>query len=65
LLGIALLGFGIYAEIQLGPYVTLSSVNYATGSRMLIAVGTIITVIAFFGCCGAWKENKCMLGIVS
>jgi len=61
ILGLALLGFGIYAELKLGPYVTLSSVDYATGSRLLIAVGAIIAFISFFGCCGAWKENKCLL----
>ncbi|KAA8591338.1 hypothetical protein FQN60_002281, partial [Etheostoma spectabile] len=28
---------------------------------VLIAVGVVIFFIAFFGCCGAWKENHCMV----
>lgn len=63
ILGLGLLGFGIYAELKLGPFVTLSSFDYATGSRLLIAVGAIIAFISFFGCCGAWKENKCLLTV--
>ncbi|XP_031573561.1 tetraspanin-8-like [Actinia tenebrosa] len=59
--GIVLLGFGAYAEIRFGPYVIFTSTNYATGSHLLIAVGVIISVISFFGCCGAWKENRFML----
>ncbi|EDO30884.1 predicted protein [Nematostella vectensis] len=61
LFGIALVGYGAYAEIKFGPYISISSNDFMSGSRLLIAVGCIITIIAFFGCCGAWKENKCML----
>ncbi|XP_031573562.1 tetraspanin-9-like [Actinia tenebrosa] len=61
--GIVLLGFGIYAQIKIGAYASFSSVDYITGSRLLIAVGSIIAVVSFFGCCGAWKESKCLLGI--
>jgi CD63 antigen len=60
-----LLGFGVYSEIKLGSYVTFSANDLASGPRLLIAVGIIIAVIAFFGCCGAWKESKCLLIIVS
>lgn len=35
-----------------------TSVLYA----FLVIAGFFI-VVAFFGCCGAWKENKCLLGI--
>lgn len=31
----------------------------------VIIVGAIIAVIAFFGCCGAVKENHCMISTVS
>jgi len=30
---------------------------------MLMIIGIVIFAIGFFGCCGAWKENKCMLGV--
>jgi len=59
--GIVLLGVGAYAEVKFGDFTKLSSVDFASGSRLLIAVGVFIAVIAFFGCCGAWKENRCLL----
>lgn len=32
-------------------------------SYVLIAVGLLIAIVGFFGCCGALKENKCLLGM--
>jgi len=34
---------------------------YASAPIILIVIAVIVTIIAFFGCCGAIKENKCML----
>lgn len=34
------------------------------GIDLLIAIGVIIMVLGFLGCCGAIKENRCMLLIV-
>ena len=30
---------------------------------LIVAVGSIL--ISFFGCCGAFKESRCMIGTVS
>ena len=60
-----MIGVGAWAKVQFGDYVELSQkVDYVTGTSLLIAIGVIIAIVAFFGCCGAWKENKCMLIIV-
>lgn len=32
------------------------------GAALIITAGCLTFVVGFFGCCGAWKENKCMLG---
>lgn len=57
-----LIGIGTWTLINFGDYITLSeSVPYATGPKVMIAAGVLIAVISFLGCCGAWKENKCML----
>lgn len=32
---------------------------------VIISVGGTIFVIGFFGCCGAYKENHCMMYTVS
>ncbi|XP_025728171.1 leukocyte surface antigen CD53 isoform X2 [Callorhinus ursinus] len=55
--GCGILGFGIYLLIHnnfnLLPSLTLGNV--------LIIVGSIIMVVAFLGCMGSIKENKCLL----
>ncbi|XP_048585636.1 CD63 antigen [Nematostella vectensis] len=61
--GIILVAIGGWAEAKYGSYLALSNIEYASGSRLLIAVGVIIAVVAFCGCCGAYKENKCLLMI--
>lgn len=33
--------------------------------NILIAVGSIIMILGFLGCCGAMKESRCMLLVVS
>ena len=61
-----LIGIGAWALIKFGDYVTLSTdVPFATGPQVMIAAGALIALIAFLGCYGAWKENRCMLVIVS
>ena len=64
--GCVLIGFGAWTLIKYGDFVTITqSIPYATGSKVMIAAGVLIAIIAFLGCCGAWKENRCMLVIVS
>jgi len=52
------------AEIGAGIYVMSSNSTTWTGSdlpKFAIVMGTIVGFIAFLGCCGAARENKCML----
>ena len=61
-----LIGIGAWTLVKFGDYVTLTeSVPYASGSKVMIAAGVLIAAISYFGCCGAWKENRFMLRIVS
>lgn len=59
--GCCILGFGIYFLIHnnlwLLPFLPLGNV--------LVIVGSIIMVVAFLGCMGSIKENKCLLMSVS
>lgn len=58
LCGVALIVVGVVAQVTLKS----AAVNGISGSAMLIiVVGVVIFFIAFFGCCGAWKENYCMI----
>lgn len=66
IIGCALLGVGIYLKVGKTDYIDvaeeLTSVSkYVTAGNLLIAVGSIILVVAFLGCCGACTENECML----
>ncbi|XP_060559732.1 CD9 antigen-like [Ruditapes philippinarum] len=67
LLGCAILGIGIWVRVDenFGKYVNNSNhfdLLY-TGAYIFIVVGILIMVVGFLGCCGAIRENQCMLGL--
>ena len=35
---------------------------YTSATYIIIAIAALVILIAFFGCCGAMKESKCLLG---
>jgi len=39
--------------------------RFFSPAYLLIAIGCIVFVVAFFGCCGAARESTCMIMIVS
>ncbi|XP_061920610.1 tetraspanin-8-like [Entelurus aequoreus] len=57
--GCIILGVSIYLKVSKdGNSITSESLP---GIDLLIAVGVIIMVLGFLGCCGAIKENRCLL----
>ncbi|KAK1886338.1 Tetraspanin-1 [Dissostichus eleginoides] len=70
LAGVAILGVGVWVKVDSGSLLglveevdgapsglsQLSNVAY-----LLIAVGAVLLLIGFLGCCGAVKESRCML----
>jgi len=56
-----ILGVGIWVKVKYEHYFLFVGNQFISSPILLIIVGTIITVIAFFGCCGAIKENHCMI----
>ncbi|XP_035494039.1 tetraspanin 34 [Scophthalmus maximus] len=68
--GATILGLGVWVKVDSGSLLgilenvadaqsglsMLSSVSY-----LLIAVGAVLLVIGFLGCCGAVRESRCML----
>jgi len=61
LAGIILIGFGAYAQIDAKDYLNFLGDNYVNTPIFIIILGGVIFAIALFGCCGAWKENKCLI----
>ncbi|XP_069086727.1 CD63 antigen [Pleurodeles waltl] len=59
--GIALIGLGIYVQIQLNKSIIIQDASSSGAPIVIIIVGAVIFVVSFFGCCGAWKENYCMV----
>jgi CD63 antigen len=39
--------------------------KFFSAPALLIAVGVIVLIVSFFGCCGAVRENHCMILTVS
>lgn len=59
--GIVLLSIGAAIKaVYMGYHVFLDD-RYFSAPNLLIAVGLIILLVSFLGCCGAVKENHCMV----
>jgi len=61
LCGLALIVVGILVQVSLHNTFMIHDATASGAPIVLIGVGVVIFFIAFFGCCGAWKENYCMV----
>nr|BAN20637.1 tetraspanin, putative [Riptortus pedestris] len=61
LLGLAILGIGIYMNIQGKTFREVLDGQLTVSTILLIVVGGSVFLIAFFGCCGAIREDPCCL----
>ncbi|XP_066997792.2 CD63 antigen [Anabrus simplex] len=59
--GIIILTIGALILHAYEDYSTFVTDKLYTAPVILIVVGSIIFIVAFFGCCGAMKENNCMI----
>ncbi|NWU43344.1 TSN8 protein, partial [Hylia prasina] len=63
--GCVILGCSIWIRVSSSQQVNArshtSTINVYAGANLLIAVGAIIMILGFLGCCGAIKESRCML----
>jgi len=77
LLGVAVLGCGIWVLVDKPAFLDLFEQAesmlpnldgkfdislYTSAAYIIIVVAAIVSIVAFFGCFGAVKESKCMLG---
>jgi len=76
ILGTAVFGLGIWVVVdkpsfldlfdqasdQLGDGESFNVEIYTSAAYILLVVSALVVIISFFGCCGAFKESKCMLG---
>ncbi|XP_059188221.1 CD63 antigen [Centropristis striata] len=61
LCGLALIVVGILVQVGLHNTLMIKDASASGAPIVIIAIGVVIFFIAFFGCCGAWKENYCMV----
>ncbi|XP_012497480.1 PREDICTED: tetraspanin-8 [Propithecus coquereli] len=65
LCGILILALAIWVRVSNDSQEILNSgdtsINPDVAVNILIAVGAIIMILGFLGCCGAIKESRCML----
>ncbi|XP_022905243.2 CD63 antigen [Onthophagus taurus] len=60
-IGIILISVGVSVKAYYHQYELFLDNQFFSAPNLLIAIGVIIFLIAFFGCCGAIKENYCMI----
>ncbi|KAJ8917822.1 hypothetical protein NQ315_010731 [Exocentrus adspersus] len=64
LAGLALIVIGVLYKLDLNDYTSAIPDNYQSigwAPTLTIAIGSVIFIIAFFGCCGAIRESPCLL----
>ncbi|XP_040001005.1 tetraspanin-1-like isoform X2 [Xiphias gladius] len=70
LAGAAILGVGVWVKVDSGSLLAIldnaddapSGISQLVNvSYLLMAVGAVLLVIGFLGCCGAVRESRCML----
>jgi len=61
LASVAVIAIGAYIQIQMRTYLDFIDNSYVGSAVVLIVLGAIIMIVAFFGCCGACTENPCMM----
>lgn len=65
--GACLLGIGIWVLVDPTGFREIVAANplLITGVYTLLAMGGLLFLLGFLGCCGAVRENKCLLLFVS
>ena len=59
--GTILIIVGSIIRKKYGAYFSYADHKFATAELFIIVVGVIVFLIGFLGCCGAIKENYCMV----
>ncbi|ELU15050.1 hypothetical protein CAPTEDRAFT_151708 [Capitella teleta] len=61
LAGLGLIIAGALVQTKFNDYFDFFGGQFSAAAILLIVVGSVIFIIGFFGCCGAYKENYCMV----
>jgi len=68
-MGVGALGVGIWllvTDFSAREWsVLIDSNKFEIGTYLILAGGGMIALLAFCGCCGTMREDRCILGFVS
>ncbi len=68
-MGIGLFGLAMFLKFgdtkDLAPVGNFAPDVITTLAYVLMAIGGVLTIVGFMGCCGAYQESTCLLGTVS
>lgn len=59
--GLVLIVIGAIIRDKYGDYFAYADSKFANAAVFIIIVGVVVFIIGFLGCCGAVKENYCMV----
>jgi len=59
--GLVLIVIGAIIRDKYGDYFSYADNKFANAAVFIIIVGVVVFIIGFLGCCGAVKENYCMV----
>ncbi|GFY39889.1 tetraspanin [Trichonephila inaurata madagascariensis] len=63
-LGCGILGIGIWLHLAYQGYSRLLSYRILSFDSVIIFAGVMTFLPGFFGCCGSWFQNRCLLRMV-
>jgi CD63 antigen len=61
IVGLAITGVGIYLQVEMAEYFDLLGDIKINSATIIIIIGCIVTIITFFGFCGACMKSPCMM----
>ena len=61
LVGLAIIGIGVYLQVQMADYFDLLGDIKISSATIIIIIGSIVTIVTFFGFCGACMKSSCMM----
>jgi len=59
--GVAVLGGGIYMQLEMSTYLNFLEDQAVSTAIVLIVIGALIALVSFLGCCGSFTSNSCLM----
>jgi len=61
IIGLVFIIVGTVIQAAFRDYFAFFGNDVNSASLFIVVIGVICLIVSFFGCCGAFKENHCMI----